>query len=292
MKRIAFAGTLVAAMAAGMPALAADMPVKAVRPMPVVDPWTGPYVGVNVGYSWGHARTGLSVVDQSIGTITQTTLGGTVLNVTTIAGPVNTATLSDRARMDGWVGGGQVGYNWKRDNWLFGIEGDLQATGEKGSSVFCLTAGCPAGTTTARADFHLRWFSTLRGRTGVVWNNLLLYVTGGLAAGQLNADYLFGTVGVAAPLAVASSGNIRFGYTVGGGAEYRFSERWSVKLEYLYMDLGGGSGATLNSAVTSVPLIFTVGDFRFIGVSTTTSRAAFNTRFTDNILRAGLNYRF
>jgi len=291
MKRIAFAGTLVAAMAAGLPALAAELPVKAVRPMPIVDPWTGPYVGVNVGYSFGHAATSFGLTDQSIGTITQTTLGGTVLNVTTIAGPVNAFGASDRAKMDGWLGGGQIGYNLKRDNWLLGIEGDMQATGERGSSVFCVTVGCPVGSTTARADFHLRWFGTLRARGGLVWNNLLLYVTGGLAAGQLDADYLLGAVGGAAPIAVGSGGNVRFGYTVGGGGEYRFSERWSVKLEYLYMDLGSG-GATLTGSVTSLPLIVTVGDFRLVGVATTTSRAAFNTRFTDNILRAGLNYRF
>ena len=89
----------------------------------------------------------------------------------------------------------------------------------------------------------------------------------------------------------SSGGNTRFGYAVGGGGEYRFSERWSVKLEYLYMDLGG-NGATLNGSVNSLPIIFTVGDRRFIGVATTTTQAAFNTRFTDNILRAGINYRF
>jgi outer membrane immunogenic protein len=291
MKRIAFAGTLVAAMAAGLPALAADMPVKAVRPMVAIDNWSGPYVGVNVGYSWGHARTGFSLTDQQVGTITQTTLGGTVLNVTTIAGPVNAFAASDRAKMDGFLGGGQVGYNWRRDNWLFGVEADMQATGEKGSSLFCVTAGCPVGSTTARADFHLRWFGTLRGRAGLLWDNLLIYATGGLAAGQLNSDYVLGTVGGATPIALGSASNIRFGYAVGAGGEYRFSERWSVKLEYLYMDLGG-NGASLTGSVTSLPLIVTVGDFRFVGVATTTSRAAFNTRFTDNILRAGLNYRF
>lgn len=241
MKRLAFAGTVIAGMAAGLPALAAELPVKAVRPMPIVDPWTGPYVGVNVGYSFGHARTGFGLTDQSIATITETTLGGTVLNVTTIPGPVNAFGASDRAKMDGWLGGGQIGYNWKRDNWLLGLEGDMQATGERGSSVFCVTVGCPVGSTTARADFHLRWFGTLRARGGLVWNNLLLYVTGGLAAGQLNADYVFGTVGGVAPLAVANSGNIRFGYTVGGGAEYRFSERWSVKLETSTWTLEAGA---------------------------------------------------
>jgi outer membrane immunogenic protein len=267
------------------------MPVKAVRPMPIADPWTGVYAGLNVGYSWGSANAGLTVTQQQGGTITETTLGGTVLSVTNVPVTTTTASFANRAKMDGWLGGGQIGYNWKTGNWLLGVEGDLQATGEKGNARFCLTAGCPVGSTFAQGDFHLRWFGTLRGRTGLVWDNLLLYVTGGLAAGQFSADYALGTVGAAALTATGGGGNTRFGYAVGGGGEYRFSERWSVKLEYLYMDLGGNS-ASLNGSVNSLPIIITVGDRRFIGVATTNTQAAFNTRFTDNILRAGINYRF
>jgi outer membrane immunogenic protein len=294
MRRLAFLGSVLVATTLGLPALAADIPVKAVRPAPpiIIDHWTGFYVGVNGGYSWGSARTDLTATTTSVGTITQTTLGGTVLAVTTIQGPTTIATASGRANVNGWLGGGQAGYNWKSNNWLFGIEADLQGTGERGGSQFCLTAGCPAGSTFAQADFRLRWFGTLRGRAGwLVNDSLLLYATGGLAVGRLNADYSLGTVGVAAPIATASTGVTRAGFVVGAGGEYRFSERWSAKLEYLYMDLGS-IGATFGGSVTSVPLIFTVGDFRFVGVSTSTSTAVFNTRFTDHILRAGVNYRF
>jgi len=168
----------------------------------------------------------------------------------------------------------------------------LAATGEKGGSTFCLTAGCPAGTPVLTADFHLRWFGTLRGRAGwLVNNDLLLYATGGLAVGRIGADYALGLSGVAAPLALASASTTRAGWVVGAGGEYRFAPNWSFKLEYLYMDLGA-VGTNFSGSAVSPPLIFTVGDFRFVGVTTTTNTAAFNTRFTDHILRAGVNYRF
>ena len=142
------------------------------------------------------------------------------------------------------------------------------------------------------SDFHLRWFGTLRGRAGWLADpNLLLYVTGGLAVGEIGADYTASVTGTPAPLGTFSAKATRAGFVVGGGGEYRFSERWSFKLEYLYMDLGSVDAA-LTAAQTTLPLIFTVGDFRFVGVSTTTTNARVNTRITDNILRAGINFRF
>jgi outer membrane immunogenic protein len=111
-----------------------------------------------------------------------------------------------------------------------------------------------------------------------------------LAVGRLEGDVAVGLSGAATPLSVAGIGQTRLGWVVGVGGERRVSERWSLKLEYLYMDLGS-VGANATSSVTSLPLIFTVGDRRFIGVATTTSNSAFSTRFTDHILRVGVNYR-
>jgi outer membrane immunogenic protein len=291
MTRVAVWGVALTVLAWGPPALAADLPVKAPPPVVVLDHWTGSYVGFNVGYGWGRADTTLTQTDVVTGTITETTLGGTIISVTPV-GPITTvSSFSDRAKMDGWLGGGQIGYNRKFNNWLVGIEADIQGTGQSGGSRFCITAGCPAGSTVVSSDLHLRWFGTLRGRVGWVWDNsLLLYATGGLAVGRLDGDVAVGLSGAAAPLSVASIGQTRVGWVVGVGGERRVSERWSVKLEYLYMDLGS-VGANAASSVTSLPLIFTVGDRRFIGVATTASNSAFSARFTDHILRVGVNYR-
>jgi outer membrane immunogenic protein len=47
--------------------------------------------------------------------------------------------------MNGVIGGGQIGYNWQQSNWVFGLEGDIQGSGEKGST----NAVCPGAPPTA-----------------------------------------------------------------------------------------------------------------------------------------------
>src|SRR5450631_2329867 len=106
MKRVLL-GSAVASIFAVTSAYAADMAVKYKAPVvAVVDSWTGGYVGLNIGYSWGK--------------------GDTVLLPTSIfATPLS-------VNMNGIVGGAQAGYNWQIDrSWVLGIEGDIQGTGEK-----------------------------------------------------------------------------------------------------------------------------------------------------------------
>lgn len=115
----------------------------------------------------------------------------------------------------------------------------------------------------------------MRGRLGVEpADRWLVYATGGLAYGQLNSTLgatTTTTTGVVT--AASSSANItRAGWTVGGGVEWAFLNRWSAKLEYIYMDLGT-FGATFTGT----------GPYATVGTST---------HFTDNIFRAGINYSF
>ncbi|WP_249153093.1 outer membrane protein [Bradyrhizobium sp. AUGA SZCCT0240] len=101
------------------------------------------------------------------------------------------------------------------------------------------------------ANYKLDWFGTVRGRVGFVpTERVLLYATGGLAYGHLLAS---------APLIPLSWGSTRAGWTVGAGAEAAIDRNWSVKLEYLYMDLGDiGSGSASPTNVVNqlnTPLI-------------------------------------
>ena len=136
------------------------MPVKA---PPIVEPpfsWTGFYIGGNVGYSWGRART-----DQTDALTSQTTTrafvvfsGAETSNVTgfpngffPVVGPttVTTGSTSNRSNVNGFVGGVQVGYNWQVDKfWVLGFETDFQGSGERGSSSGVRrgrrTSGAPA----------------------------------------------------------------------------------------------------------------------------------------------------
>ena len=223
--------------------------------------WTGFYIGGNVGYSWGRSRD----------TSTLTNTAGTVL-----------FTSIDRSDLNGVVGGGQIGHNWQVQNWVWGLEADIQGTDEHGSRAFtCPTAICtpsaiilvaPGPAVPVSLNQKLEWFGTVRGRAGVlVTPKVLLYATGGLAYGEVKSTE---TVGV---LTGFSNSDIRVGYTVGAGVEGVIGGNWTAKLEYLYVDLGKVSSSFLTTAPA-------------FGGGVLTSN--FSSRITDNVLRAGINYRF
>ncbi len=251
MRKLLLGGAAFAALAAG-PAVAADLPVRAPiykSPPPAVYTWTGFYGGVNIGYSWGRQKNDYTLTD-----------------------PINgTFAFSESQRVDGVVGGIQWGYNWQLGNYLIGTETDIQASGQKGSTTYC---AIPACTTSVLAEHKLPWFGTSRARFGVlVTPYFLLYATGGLAYGQVKADYTLVTGALTA--ATTNFRDTRAGGTVGAGIEGAFGNGWSAKLEYLYVDLG-----SLRATATT-----------FNGAGAVVSQAVFNSRFTDNILRVGLNYK-
>jgi outer membrane immunogenic protein len=265
-------------VASAVPALAADLPVKA-RPMPApvaVWTWDGFYIGINGGYSWGRSRTSVDYFNTVTG-----------LPIVPPAGSITDASF----KLDGGVFGGQIGYNWQFSSWLFGLEADAQWSGQKGSAAFlCAPAGTvvpgacipgltflPPGITGTAVGFdqRLEWFGTVRGRLGVLASpSWLLYVTGGLAYGSVKSEALlasFTPLGVAVT-GLASSSTTHAGWTIGGGIEGHLGGNWTAKAEYLYMDLG-----TFGTTV-SLPAAF-VG-------------AVVDSRVTDNIFRVGINYHF
>ena len=259
-------------------ALAADLAAKPYVKAPVmVDPvwsWTGFYIGVNGGYSWGRSRTDVTYNNTATGAV-----------IAPPAGSITSASFD----MNGGVAGGQAGYNWQSANWVFGVEGDLQWSGEKGSAFFNCGGVAPAGGaclpgltflpagglagTTLTIDQKLQWFGTVRGRVGILASpTVLLYATGGLAYGEVKTTE---TIGAAA--AVFSNSDTRVGYTVGAGVEGVIGGNWTAKLEYLWVDLGRTSGAF----TTTIPAL---------GGGVLTSN--YSSRITDNILRVGVNYKF
>jgi len=282
------------AMALAGTAIAADMPVAPPPPPPPL--WTGFYIGVNAGGTWGNnnsVNTATANLDPGNG------LGNEAVYNVASAG---LATTNISPQTTAFIGGGQIGYNWQVDRtWVLGLEADMQWTGEKsstslttvgpryGSSIIGLPVGLGAdfnaiASQTAALSYNLQWFATFRGRAGVLVDpQTLLYGTGGLAVGdfkytaqtttsvQVFTPGLAGTTPLGPPLilagAAASSSDTRVGWTVGAGIERKFSPNWSGKLEYLYMDFGTKTyfAGTVNQADVS---------------------------FHDNIFRAGINYEF
>ncbi len=151
----------------------------------------------------------------------------------------------------GALAGGTIGYNFQTGTWVWGIEGDLDWSGMKDSVT------CGVGTCETKSD----WLGTARARIGYAgWNNWLPYITGGAAFGGLKADNsLTGT----------TASKTQLGWTAGLGVEYAFRSNWSLKVEYLYADLGKFDCGTSCSAI--------VPD---------------DVSFKANLVRLGVNYRF
>jgi outer membrane immunogenic protein len=256
MKNIMVAGLALVALGVAGQAVAADMPVKAPVAPPIVDLWSGIYLGGNAGYSWGHWDNN--------------TPGG----FSFVANGAFTGVASPDVK--GWVAGGQIGINQLYGRWLYGVEADAQATGQHADlsgSVPPIIIGTTSVTLSRLNHWDLPWFATLRGRVGAtLWDSWLLYVTGGVAVGHFNysrnstATVTAGGVSATASL-VNEEGINRVGGVIGAGIEKAIDAHWRVKVEYLYMDFGsrtflGGTG--------------------FDDVI----------RLHDNIARVGFNYRF
>jgi outer membrane immunogenic protein len=238
-------------------AAAADLPVKApVYKAPVMAPlynWTGFYIGLNAGYSWGRQDNDLVVAATGV------------------------TLLSNSDNLNGFIGGGQIGYNWQVNQWVLGLEADFQGSGQKADGSFLIAGGgfnciaaCPAGVATTYTD-KLDWFGTVRGRIGYAMGatgNWLPYVTGGWAYGH---GEISGTTTSGAVVTSFSGSQDYNGWTVGCGVEWAFADHWSAKAEYLYIDFGNGPTVVANATGTLNIVSGTM---------------------TDNIVRAGVNYKF
>ena len=142
------------------------------------------------------------------------------LNAYSWAGPYLGATLGYEwgsttnfpTKPKGIAGGVTAGYAWQSGNIVFGVEGDIQGTG--------------ADDRFAGYKFSNPWFGTARGRIGYAFNNVLLYGTGGLAFGSLEAEFNG-----------LQQSHTSVGWAVGVGAEVGIYQNWTAKIEYLYVDL-------------------------------------------------------
>ena len=282
----AIAVSAFAAIAGISAASAADLAARPYTKAPViVEPgynWSGFYIGGNVGYSWGRERTDGTLAGTQSVSVFRTGPPPFLLPGFPVTTALATQSLIGRADMNGVIGGGQIGYNWQASKWLFGLEADFQGSDERVTADVCTVAGCPLGSSVLTANYKLDWFGTARGRVGfLATDRVLLYATGGLAYGHLAAN---------APLVPLSWGSTRAGWTVGAGAEAAIDRNWSVKVEYLYMDLGniGSSGATATTATNAL----NTPSQGLNTITTTTLTSAFTTKFTDNIVRVGVNYRW
>jgi outer membrane immunogenic protein len=245
-------------------AFAADLPVTQLyRPAPSIPQraveWTGLYFGVNAGYGSAHDESNIVFAGGFAGgTTTLFGLGATELSRKSVTGS---------AGLRGPIAGGQIGFNWQSGMVVFGAEVDGQWSGQR--STF--TANCGAGCT-AIESVRLRSIATVRARVGLAFDWLMPYVTAGGAF--VNAlDSLTMTVGGVTANFLPLS-NTTLGWTAGAGIEVALWGNWSAKLEYLHIS------ANNVTSTTSIPGVLGLGG------------ASEGADYRDNIVRAGLNYRF
>jgi outer membrane immunogenic protein len=205
MNRLFIAGIAAAAFC-GVPALAADMVVKAPKaPTPVLG-WTGCYLGGEVGYAGGRSHHDFS-----------------------------NGAPSDNSDPRGGLGGGLVGCNYQMSNVVLGIEGDYEAANLTGSFIN-QTGATSSGSTNMTSD------GSVRGRLGVVvWDRSLLYVTGGWAFAHYNIMGGPG-FGFGVPVPCCGYSSNPDGWTAGVGWEYAFAPDWTARVEYRHADYGTSSG--------------------------------------------------
>ncbi|HTV34579.1 MAG TPA: outer membrane protein [Methylocella sp.] len=252
MKRILLASA--GAMALAGTSMAADLRPPPPVYLPPPPTWTGFYAGINAGYQW-NSDTSASVLAAPFGGIP--------------------AFVSVPVSQNAFIGGGQIGYNYQFANsWVVGLEADFDG----------LTTSHPEGSAATfgfglTATQNLDYLGTVRGRIGYLLTpTLLIFGGGGLAYGDVSTN--FGVIQTTPLVGFAAGPGIfetKVGWTAGGGVEWQFMPNWSLKVEYLYYDLG--SLTTVSPLLAGpVPVAYGVSQEK--------------TTFTGNVVRAGLNYHF
>ena len=224
--------------------------------------WTGRYIGVNIGYGWGRG-------DTDVIPLPDTDTFYDLLPVTLDPKP------------DGVLGGAQVGYNWQTGTLVFGVEADIQGAGISGSVVEAPIIDSQGAVYGGNGDNitirqKLDWFGTARLRAGTTALDpkLLLFVTGGLAYGQVKGDANADFRPTGTEQYPAHYSDTRTGWALGAGFEWAFADCWTFKTEYLHLDFGSKS-VTANPVPVNPPYQINYD---------------FDTQV--DIVRVGVNYKF
>jgi outer membrane immunogenic protein len=266
MKKFLLGAAVLIGFAAAAPARAAEVYGGVIPPdfftaPPAFAPpraynWTGVYIGINGGGAWG--RNNWAETPWA-----STPMGGSY-------------------SLSGGLLGGTLGYNLQAgtSSVVLGAEVDLAWANIKGSTppfvaqvvsfpgpIITPTPGC-----TPNCEIANPWLATARLRLGYSFDWILPFVTAGVAIGRLEAN----VAGI--PLGRQSANNL--GWTVGGGVEMVISGPWTAKLEFLHADLNHFSCDKSCGNLSS-----------FDPTNGNLIRGGVNINASENIIRAGLNYR-
>jgi outer membrane immunogenic protein len=244
MKKLISAGFSLVTMATTLqPAAGADLePYYGPAPVAIIFTWTGFYFGAHAGGAWAQKDFG---------------------NQTFAFGGVTYTPVATTVDPSGWLAGGQIGAQYQAGSWVFGIEMDaswanLNGNANCSSTVIAipLTANC-----SAKADA----LGTVAGRLGIALDRLLLYGKGGGA-------WISDKYRVTSSVLNFDSSETMWVWELGAGAEYSFTDNWSAKIEYNYIDFST----------------------RTVEFTDTTDQINLNSNIRQRVqvVKTGINYRF
>lgn len=190
------------------PAAASD----ALPSVPAGFVWTGGYVGVHLGYGGGRT-TVTELDDYSFGN------GETEF----------------KFNSNGFLGGVHAGYNWQSGQLVYGVEMDITGANINNTVANTMLPGDNESFST-----KIDWFGTARVRMGYSIDRFLPFATGGVAFGHIRSSYDDNDVSQDNH---AVADGVVAGWTVGAGAQYALADNWSLRAEYLYVDLQDRQGS-------------------------------------------------
>ena len=207
MKNLLLATSALVAFSAG--AIAADLPVRSAAPAPIFVSapfsWTGFYVGSSVGFARGNN------------------------DFKDYDGWFDYAGENYGLKSDSVLLSVNAGYNWQFGALVVGLEADI-------GYLSADTTVAPYGNGYLISDYYIKAkmnaLGSLRARFGYAFDRALLYVTAGLAFGNVDSSAYY------TGYDVLKMDGWRTGYVVGAGLEYAFTNNWTARVEGLYYDLG------------------------------------------------------
>ncbi|HEY4408100.1 MAG TPA: outer membrane beta-barrel protein [Xanthobacteraceae bacterium] len=274
--------TSVLGLGLGQDATAAPPRRPAPPPMPVIHDWTGFYAGAHVGWAW-----------------MQKDWGDTGSSCLGLFGSVGCASNLGSHSANALLGGGQVGVNFQKDIWVFGLEGQFSFSDLSGSHsrANSLTSADGFSTFTGTQTFasQVRDLGTLAARIAVATGatgDTLFFLKGG--ASFAHDDFALNMTGVGfcprtrCSFPVASSGSLtgtqdRWGWMFGFGIERVLWERWSGKIEYDFLGLG-----TQNASLTGINCVTPFGGPQLCSPGS----RVFSIDQNIQLIKIGINYHF
>jgi outer membrane immunogenic protein len=253
-------------------AAAADLPARMYSKAPAmaspVSDWIGFYLGINGGGAWGRTDTSLGAVNDPVSGF---------YDLDNIPG-VNAAG-TNRINTSGAVAGGQIGYVWQSGKAIVGIEAAFDWTNLKGARTGSQAYFDNPAIFTINQNPSADWLFTFLGRAGYDMGSWYPYLTAGVAVADLKYGFNYTDLTFAPGCACAAAfSQTKAGFAGGAGVAWKLNHNWSLRGEYLYIAFDSLSG--------------TSGIVGSGGLDSGTASFSHSAKFTENVARVALDYRF